>query len=163
MKRTLLTGLACVVLVYATGLVRLGEAGAMRFVMNMESLMDQGKADEVCAMFHDDLEIDITDNTASKPKHLTGGKQELCEQTRQSVAALKRLPHRSNVRFDDVAVKRDWLHPWTSELTYTEDRHLAIQAIGEDFHTISEDTLVLQHTFSGVKLRKLRAAARLAD
>jgi hypothetical protein len=159
----LLAGVVVLILVYAIGLLRLGESGAMAFVLRMESLMNEGKVDEICAMFHEDLEVDITDNTAVVPKTMTGGKREFCEQTRQSVAGLELLPHGSNVRFEDVSVKRDWLHPWTSELSYTEDRSLAIPAIGQTFHTVSEDTLVLVHTFAGVKLRKVRSEARLAD
>ncbi len=60
-----------------------------------------------------------------------------------------------NVSFEDVSVKRDWLHPWTSEVSYTEHRTLSIPSIQQNFHTISEDEIVLVQTFSGVKLRKL--------
>jgi len=163
MKRMLLVSVVCAALACAFGFVRVGETGAMQFVLEMEALMDAGKADEICAMFHDDLEVDITDNTATIPRYLTGGKQEFCEQTRQSVAGLGLQPHRSNVRFEHVEVKRDWLHPWTSELHYTESRSLEIPAIGQTFHTVSEDTLVLVHTLSGVKLRKVRSESYLAD
>jgi hypothetical protein len=163
MKRILLIVVLAVIVVYAVGRVRLGESGALRFVMNMESLMNDGKADEVCEMFHDDLEVDITDNTGGDAKNLTAGKQAFCQQTRDTVAGLRLLPHSMNVSFEAVSVKRDWLHPWTSEVSYTEDRTLSIPSIQQNFHTTSEDTLVLVHTFSGVKLRKLRSEAFLAD
>jgi hypothetical protein len=163
MKRILMLAVLAVIVVYAVGRVRLGESGALTFVMSMESLMNGGKTEEVCAMFHDDLEVDITDHTAGESKNLTADKQDFCEQTRETAAGLRLLPHQMNVSFEDVSVKRDWLHPWTSEVSYTEDRTLSIPSIQQNFHTISEDTIVLVHTFSGVKLRKLRSEAFLAD
>ena len=39
----------------------------MRFLTNMESLMSEGKADEVCAMFHDDLEVEVADHSGESP------------------------------------------------------------------------------------------------
>ena len=48
---------------YGIGRFILAKAGAMRFLMEMESLMSEGKADEVCAMFHDDLEVNIADHS----------------------------------------------------------------------------------------------------
>ena len=35
----------------------------MRFLAKMESLMSEGKAEEVCAMFHEDLEVEIADHS----------------------------------------------------------------------------------------------------
>jgi hypothetical protein len=165
MKRILIIGLTSLVVVYGIGLVRLGEWGAIDFVMEMEAQMSEGNVDAVCDMFHEDLEVDITDNTAigSKGTSITGGKEEFCEQTRETVAGLKLLQHNSHVQFDDVHVKRSWLHPWTSEVSYTEDRQLTIAAIGQTFHTISDDTIILVHTFSGVKLRKVTSEAFVAE
>ena len=35
----------------------------MRFMTKMESLMSEGKGEEVCAMFHEDLEVEIADHS----------------------------------------------------------------------------------------------------
>lgn len=165
MKRILVVALISIALVYGIGLARLGETGALNFVMEMEAQMSEGNAEAVCDMFHEDLEVDISDNTAigSKGTRITGGKAEFCEQTRKTVAGLKLLPHASHVQFEDVHVDRSWLHPWTSEVSYTEDRRLTIHSIGETFHTVSDDTIILVNTFSGVKLRKVTSKAFAAE
>jgi hypothetical protein len=162
MKRILLLALLSLVGVFITGRIMLGEAGAMRFVMQMETLMREGKADEVCAMFHDDIEVSINDSS-SEDGSLEGGKDELCEHTRMAAAALQMLPHTMNVDFEDVSVEREWLHPWTSTVSYVEARQLTVRGANVSVRTVSEDTLTLVQTFSGVKLRKLVADVSLAE
>lgn len=157
MKRIVVFALLAVVGIYVTGRVTLGESGAMRFVLHMDSLMSEGKVDEVCAMFHDDLEMEIEDHTAETGGNVEGGKEELCDLTRDAVQALKMLPHTMRVEFNDITVKRDWLHPWTSEVSYTEDRIITIRGANVRISTTSDDVITLVQTFSGVKLRKLKA------
>ena len=48
MKRILVLALLAVIGVFVTGRITLGEAGAMRFLMNMSTLTDEGKSEEVC-------------------------------------------------------------------------------------------------------------------
>ena len=162
MKKIFVPGVFALIGVFVTGRISLGEAGAMRYLQEMESLMNQGDADAVCAMFHDDLEISISD--ASLPGgSLEGGKDELCSQTRKVAAALTLVPHTMDVRIEDVAVERDWLHPWTSTVHFTEDRSFTIRGSGVTLRTISEETIELVQTFSGVKLRKLTADMSIAQ
>ncbi len=156
MKKVVAFVLLAVIGVYVTGRVTLGEAAAMRFVREMDSLMNDGKADDVCAMFHEDLEMHIEDHTSEAASNLDGGKDELCELTHDAVNALKSLPRTMRVEFNDVTVKRDWLHPWTSEVSYTEDRILTV-GTSIRISTTSDDVITLVQTFSGVKLRKLKA------
>ena len=156
MKKVVAFGLLAVIGIYVTGRVTLGEAAAMRFVREMDSLMNAGKADDVCAMFHEDLEMHIEDHTSEAASNLDGGKDELCELTHDAVNALKSLPRTMRVEFNDVTVKRDWLHPWTSEVSYTEDRILTVGTTIR-ISTASDDVITLVQTFSGVKLRKLKA------
>ena len=92
MKKVVAFALLAVIGIYVTGRVTLGEAGAMRFVREMDSLMNDGKADDVCAMFHDDLEMHIEDHTSEAARNVDGGKDELCELTHDAVNALKSLP-----------------------------------------------------------------------
>jgi hypothetical protein len=157
MKKVFAFALLAVVGIYVTGQLTLGEAGAMHFVREMDSLMNDGKAEDVCAMLHDDLEMHIEDHTSEVARNLDGGKDELCELTHDAVNALKSLPRTMRVEFNDVTVKRDWLHPWTSEVSYTEDRILTIRGTSIRISTTSEDVITLVQTFSGVKLRKLKA------
>ncbi len=163
MKRIITLALLALVSAYGIGLVTLGESGAMRFVTRMESHMSEGDADAVCAMLHDDLEVDIVDHSTEGGQDTNGGKAELCELTRVVVTALGKLPHDMNVRFDEVSVKRDWLHPWTSEVSYVENRSLTIQGANVTLKTVSEDTVTLVQTLTGVKLRKLKAEVFLAE
>lgn len=156
MKKVVVLVLLAVVAVFVTGRVSLGESGAMRFVQQMEQHMNEGDADAVCAMLHDELEITILDSNLPGGA-LEGGKDELCAQTHLVVKALRALPHTMNVTFEDVEVERRWLHPWTSTVHYTEDRKLSIRGSGVTVRTISEDSLTLVQTFGGVKLRKLTA------
>ena len=85
---------------------------------------------------------------------MSGGKEELCDLTHDAVEALNMLPHTMRVEFNDVTVKRDWLHPWTSEISYTEDRSLTIRGANVRLSTTSDDVITLVQTFSGVKLQE---------
>ncbi len=164
MKRTLVFAVLVLVGAYLTGRVSLGEAGAMRFVMKMDALMGEGKADEVCQMFHDELEFSIADHTSQgAASTFAGGKQDLCDKTHEQVDALSKVPHTMRVDFDDITVSRSWLHPWTSEISYSEQRTLAIRGANVSLNTTSEDTITLVQTLSGVKLLKLSAEAYLTE
>jgi hypothetical protein len=165
MKKVIVFALLAVIGVYLTGRVSLGESGAMRFVMEMDSLMNEGKADEVCAMFHDDLEFSIVDHTSTDGGSATveGGKQDFCNTTRAQVAALQKVPHTMSVDFNDVTVKRSWLHPWTSEISYTEDRTFTIRGANVRLNTTSDDTITLVQTLSGVKLLRVQVEAWIAE
>jgi len=145
------------------GRFNLGETGAMRFMMKMESHMSEGRSEEVCAMFHDDLEVDIEDHSGESTKTTNGGKQEFCELTTEVVAGLQLLPHSSNVEYADITAKQEWNKPWTGEVSYSEHRTLSIPAAGVTMRTVSEDEITLVQTLSGVKLRKVKSAVYNAD
>ena len=157
MKKIIYLLLFAIIGVYGLGRVKLGESGALTFVTDMEMLMNNGKADEVCAMFHEDLEVEISDESGDSPEHVSGGKEEFCELTRVTVAGLRLLPHQMNVSYTEVNAKHDWLHPWTSEVSYLENRTFSVPGANISMSTVSEDQITLVHTFSGVKLRKLKS------
>jgi hypothetical protein len=148
--------------VFISGRISLGEAGAMRFLGEMEDLMNQGEADAVCDLFHADAEVSITDRQV-EANSFVGGRDEICSRTRQVVAALRQLPHTMHVRFEEVTVEHSWLHPWTSTVSYVEDRTFTIKTAGVSLRTLSKDTIELVKTFSGVKVRKLNADISLVD
>jgi hypothetical protein len=163
MKKFIMLLIVALVGVYGLGRVKLGESGAMRFLTNMESLMSAGRADEVCAMFHDDLEVEISDQSGESQQDVSGGKAELCELTRATVASLSLVPHSMNVEYTEVSAKQDWLHPWTGEIGYSENRSFSIPGANVTLRTVSHDEITLVHTFSGVKLRKLKSNVYKAD
>ena len=163
MKKVVFLLILAVVGIYGVGRVKLGETGAMRFLTNMESLMSEGKAEEVCAMFHEDLEIEVSDDSGESPQNISGGKQELCDLTKATVAGLSVVPHSMNVDYTEVNAKQDWLHPWTGEISYLENRSFSILGANVTLRTVSHDEITLVHTFSGVKLRKLKSEIYKAD
>ena len=163
MKKIVYLLVLAVVLVYGIGRVKLGEAGAMRFLTNMESLMSEGKAEEVCDMFHEDLEVEISDSSGESTHEVSGGKQEMCDLTRETVAGLTMLPHNMNVNYTEVNAKQDWSHPWTGEISYLENRSLTILGANVTLRTVSDDQITLVHTFSGVKIRKIKSEVYKAD
>jgi hypothetical protein len=61
MKKLVVLLIFSAVAVVGIGRFNLGESGTIRFLTKMESLMNEGNSDEVCAMFHDELEVDIED------------------------------------------------------------------------------------------------------
>ena len=163
MKKVVFLLILVLVVVYGVGRARLGEAGAMRFLSNMEDLMSEGKADEVCDLFHDDLEVEITDSTGGTANNLSGGKEELCDLTRATVAGLNLVPNDMSVNYTEVNATHDWKHPWTGVVSYLENRSLSIRGTGVTMRTVSNDEITLVHTFSGVKLRKLKSEVYKAD
>ena len=106
MKKFLLLLVLVLVGVYGVGRIKLGEAGAMRFLAQMESLMTEGKGEEVCEMFHDDLEVEISDHSGDSVQETSGGKEEFCELTVTTAAGLNLVPHSSNVNFTEVESKQ---------------------------------------------------------
>jgi hypothetical protein len=139
------------------GRFNLGESGAMRFLTKMESLMDEGNSDEVCAMFHDDLEVDIADHSGDAIHNVHAGKQEFCELTRKTVAGLQMLPHSMHVEYTDVTSTLKLTNPWTGDVRYSEHRTLSIPGANVALQTASEDQITLVQTISGVKLRKVKS------
>ena len=81
MKKLIVLLTFSLVAVFGVGRFNLGETGAMRFLAKMESLMSEGKSDEVCAMFHDDLEVDIADHSGRIHADRDRRKGRFCELT----------------------------------------------------------------------------------
>lgn len=163
MKRILMLGVLALIGAFVTGFITLGEPGAMRFLMNMSKLTDEGKAEEVCGLFHDDLEYHVIDHTGPSTKNLDGGKQELCSLVTTTIAALAAVPHHKQTNLTKVSVEREWMHPWTSRVTYTEDQDISIRGANVTLKTTSDDKITLVQTFTGVKLLKLDAEVWVAE
>jgi hypothetical protein len=157
MKKIVGLLIIAVIAVYGIGRFNLGERGAIRFLSQMESLMNEGDASTICAMFHEDLEVEIADHSGEALHQVNGGKKEMCELTRATIAGLQMLPHDMQVEYTDVNATRKLSSPWTSELSYAEHRTFIVPGANITLRTVSNDQITLVQTLSGVKLRKLKS------
>jgi hypothetical protein len=148
---------------YGIGLFNLGEAGAMRFLSQMEALMNEGEASKVCAMFDQDLEVEIADHSGDVLRQVHGGKNEMCDLTRATIAGLQSVPHDMQVEYTGVNSVRKLISPWSSELSYAEHRTFTIPGANITLRTVSNDRITLVQTLSGVKLRKLKSEVFKTD
>jgi hypothetical protein len=157
MKKLIVLSILGLGAVYGIGRFNLGEAGAMRFLTSMESLMNEGRGEEVCAMFHEDLKVEIADHSGQSTKKVNSGKDDFCELTKATVAGLQLVPHSMNVEFTDVTAKNALTKPWTGDRSYSEHRTFNIPGAGVSLRTVSEDEVTLVQTFSGVKVLRIKS------
>jgi hypothetical protein len=157
MKKPVVLLIVLLLGVYGVGRFNLGESGAMRFMTHMEALMNEGRSEEVCAMFHEDLEVEIADHSGESTQTTSGGKDELCDLTRTTVAGLQLLPHSMRVEYTDVTAENAWSSPWTGNVSYAEHRTISIPAANATMRTVSDDEITLVQTFTGVKLRRVKS------
>ena len=76
---------------------------------------------------------------------------------------MKHVVSGMSVTRDDVEVSRDWLHPWTAEVSYTEQRSVSMAGIQMQVNTVGEDRLTLVKTLTGgVKIKALHAKTRMS-
>ena len=156
MKKIVSLLVIALITVFAIGRFNLGESGAMKFMAKMEALMNDGKADEICEMFADDLEIDIIDHSGDVTHRLNGGKKEMCDVTRQAIAGFELFPHSMEVNYSQVTASQSLLSPWRSNVTYAEHRRLTVPG-AMTLRTVSNDQITLIQTLSGVKLRSVKS------
>jgi len=151
--------------IYGAGYFSLSERGAMRYLDSWERHSLDGDAAGICELMHDDLTFSIDDrSTPGHPIDMSGGKAELCDYYSQVVPAMKHIVSGMQVTREDVDVKRDWLHPWTVEVSYTEQRSVSMTAVQMQVNTVGEDKLTLVKTLrGGVKIKSLRAKTRMAQ
>ena len=145
------------------GRFNLGESGGMRFLTKMEALMSEGNASAVCAMFHEDLQVEVADHAGESPQLMSGGKSELCAITHATVKGLQSVPHSMQVEYSDVNATQKFSSPWTGELTYSEHRTFSIRGANISLRTVSRDRITLVQTVAGVKLLKLESEIYRAD
>lgn len=151
--------------IYGSGFVSLGARGSMEYLNQWERYSLNGDADSICAMMHEELEFSIDDrSTPGRPLAMQGGKAELCEYYASVVPAMKHIVSNMNVTREDVEIERDWLHPWTAQVSYTERRSVSMAAIRMQVNTTGEDRFTLVKTLTGgVKIKALRAKTRMTD
>jgi hypothetical protein len=142
---------------YVYGVSSLSRSGATRFLDELEALSLDGKSAEYCDRLHEDLRVSIRDHSAELPADFDGGRQEFCAFVSYAAKGVDLLGLSTRVTREDFTVTRDWLHPWTAQVSYHEDRITTMSKINATSHTRSDDELTLVQTFDGVKLVYLQS------
>lgn len=164
MRKLLWIAIVAIVGIYGSGYMSLGPRGAMDYLNEWEQHSLNGDAQKICDMMHEELEFSIDDRTTpGRPIDMQGGKAELCDYYATVVPAMKHIVSGMNVTREDVEVKRDWLHPWTAEVSYTEQRSVSMAAVRMQVNTVGEDNVTLVKTLTGgIKIKALHAKTRMA-
>jgi hypothetical protein len=159
MKKLLVLAIIVLAVIYGVGYSQLGKSGAVRYLDKWERVSESGDADETCGMLHDDLTVEINDQSSAEKMQTNGGKAELCQMLVRASAVLRRVQYTSNVRREELVVKRDWLHPWTSVVSYTEHRDLTMSNGRRELthNTVSDDVVTLVFTLTGVKIKAIKS------
>lgn len=107
-----------------------------------------------CDNFADDVTVSIAATGSRGTWEVEGGKNEICGYLKQASAALTVMQASTNMEFTDVEVDRGGF-PWLqARVTYKE--RTTIQAAGlPRITSLSDDTLVLVRTLSGLKIRSI--------
>lgn len=164
MRKLLWIVIIAVVWIYGSGFMSLGPRGAMDYLNKWEQHSLNGDAERICDMMHEELQFSIDDRTTpGRPIDMQGGKAELCDYYATVVPAMKHIVSGMNVTREDVEVQRDWLHPWTAEVSYTEQRSVSMAAVRMQVNTVGEDRVTLVKTLTGgIKIKALHAKTRMA-
>jgi hypothetical protein len=157
MKKIVVVILLAMLAIYGYGWVTLSEVGSNRFLNELENLSMTGKGEEYCARLHEDLKVSIRDHSAEPPADFDGNREDFCGYVTYAMKGIEILGVSTNVTREDFTVKRDWLHPWTVQVSYHEDRTTTMSKAGTTIHTVSDDRLTLVQTFDGVKLLYLES------
>jgi len=149
--------------IYIHGWVTLSETGANRFLDELETLSLQGKSAEYCARLHADLRVSIHDHSARPPADFDGGRDQFCAFVSNAAKGVDLLGLSTTVTRNDFTVTRSWLHPWTAQVSYNEDRITTFSLANQSLHTRGEDKLTLVQTLRGVRLLHLESRTWLAQ
>lgn len=157
MKKIVVLLVLTVAGIYGIAALNLSEAGANRFLNELEHLSLSGQGKEYCTRLHDDLRVSIRDHSATPPADFDGGRDEFCGFVSQAAKGMDLIGPGTQVTRDDFTVTRSWLHPWTAQVSYKEDRITTMSRVKATLHTQGEDKLTLVQTLRGVRLLKLES------
>jgi len=163
MKKIVMLLLIALAGIYGTAAVNLSESGANRLLNELEHLSMSGHGKEYCEHLHEDLTVSIQDHTADPPANFVGGRAEFCGFVSEAAKGMSLLRAGTHVTRDDFTVTRSWLHPWTAQVSYKEDRITTFPLVNQSAHTQGEDKLTLVQTFGGVRMLHLESRSWLAE
>jgi hypothetical protein len=158
----LAVAIVAVVAVYFYGPLSLSESGANRFLDELETLSLQGKGSEYCSRLHPDLRVSVRDHSADPPADFDGGRKDFCAYVSYAAKGMGLLGISTHVKRNDFTITRSWLHPWTAQMRYHEDRVTVMTKVDATLHTRSEDSLTLVQTLHGIELLSLDSRVSLA-
>ena len=140
---------------YAHGRYTFSEPKVMGWLTQHAVHSMQGDS-AACDDYADDVKVELTAKGLRGRWEVEGGKDEMCGYLKQSSAALTVLQARTNTEFDNVRITRGGC-PWTTaRLQYTQ--RTSVQAGPLPSLTIvSEDSMVLARTASGLRIRELQS------
>jgi hypothetical protein len=157
MKKFGLALILAIVAIYGFGFVTLSETGTDRFLDELETMSMTGRGAEYCARLHEDLKVSIRDQGAEPPTAFEGGREEFCDYVTYAMKGIATLGISTRVTRSEFSVTRSWLHPWTLDVSYHEDRITRLSKTGTTLHEVSDDRITLVRTFEGVKLLNLES------
>ena len=162
MKKVLMLIVVVVGGIYVVGWVNLSMAGSARFLGTMDQLLVEGKGEEMCARLHDDLHVSIQDHTSPVAAGIEGGKEEYCDYLDTASKGMRMLRVSTQAERHDYTVERTWLHPWTAQVRYYEERTTTMALTNLTIRSESDDKITLVYTFGGVKLLRIESSVQLA-
>jgi hypothetical protein len=157
MKKIAVVILLSLLASYGYGRVTLSESASNRFLNELEHLSMTGKGEEYCARLHEDLQVSIRDHSAEPPADFDGNREDFCGFVTYAMKGIEILGVSTSVTRENFTVERDWLHPWTAQVSYHEARTTTMSTAGTTIRTVSDDRLTLVQTFGGVKLLYLES------
>jgi len=163
MKKIVMLLLLALAGIYGTAAVNLSESGSNRFLNELEDLSLSGQGKEYCERLHEELKVSIEDRSAEPPAVFDGGRDEFCGYVSEAANGMGLLGAGTHVTRDEFTVTRSWLHPWTAQVSYEEDRITTFSLTNQSVHTQGEDKLTLVQTLGGVKLLHLESRSWLAE
>ena len=140
---------------YAHGRYTFSEPKVMGWLTQHAVHSMQGDS-AACDDYADDVKVELTANGLRGRWEVEGGKDEMCGYLKQSSAALTVLQARTNTEFDNVRITRGGF-PWTTaRLQYTQRTSVRAGPL-PSLTIVSEDTMVLARTPSGLRIRELQS------
>lgn len=109
-----------------------------------------------CEDYTDDVQVALTADQKAGTWEVEGGKAEICGYLKQAAAAFTVLQAATNTQFDELRVVRSGF-PWLSaEVSYVQ--RTTVRAGNVPVMTsVSEDSLVLVRTLSGIKIKSIES------
>ena len=155
MVRIVLIAVALLGAFYAHARFTFSEPRVMGWLTQHTARAMQGDS-MACDDYADDLKVELTAKGQRGRWEVEGGKAEMCGYLKQSSAALTVLQARTQTDFENVRITPGGF-PWTTaRLQYTQ--RTSVQAQGLPGTTmVSQDTVVLARTASGLRIRALQS------
>ena len=147
---------------YGSGRWAFTETHVNEFLSQWEEAAAQGDADAICDTLADDLTFTLNDRSAGTPLEAEGGKEDLCAYFQKVIPIMAKVASSSEVRRDDLVIKRDTWHWWTADVSYTEYRSMRIAA-SMTLKTIGEDRMTLVKTLKGLRVKRLESQSWIDD